>query len=243
MGIGSKNNDHVLEMVQPSTRLVDQAYHIIREAIITWKIKPGERLRQEIIARELGVSQLIIREVFARLGAEGLVSHEPYKGTLSAPNSPEDLEDLFDIRASLEGLAYELAANQLTSEKISQMRTLLPSTLFNPDDPTTLDIARKANREFHWIPIFASRRKHLIRILNQVWNAVDVYLVYNPELRNKLTRNDLLESTREDIENHTQLLEALENKDGTLARKISIKTIREASEYLQATINKKSIVS
>ncbi|HEX2980225.1 MAG TPA: GntR family transcriptional regulator, partial [Anaerolineaceae bacterium] len=93
------------ERVQTNSRLGDQAYLILRQAIMSWHFKPGDRLLQKELALEIGVSQMVIREALSRLEAEGLVVTQPYKGTSAAPYSLQDIEDLYDIRLLLEGRA------------------------------------------------------------------------------------------------------------------------------------------
>ena len=66
----------------------------LRAAILDGRFKPGEWLRQERVAQELGVSQMPVREALKELAAEGLIEHVPYRGVRVVTLSVEDIEDL-----------------------------------------------------------------------------------------------------------------------------------------------------
>jgi DNA-binding GntR family transcriptional regulator len=139
-------------------RLSDAVFDTLRRAIIDGKLAPGERLRQEALAEELGVSQITVREALHRLVGDGLCIRIPYKGVRVIAPTLEDLEDILAIRGLLEGLAAELAASRITLEHLARMRELLPTTIVDAD-PISVERAREANREFHEIVIRASERR------------------------------------------------------------------------------------
>lgn len=210
-----------LKAVRTSGRLVDQAHEILRTAIISWKIKPGERLYQEALAREIGVSQMVVREVMSRLEAEGLVITQPYKGTRATPHTYQDLKDLYQIRVLLEGIAVELAADLLTEQELVRMQILLPGTTYNPKEPETLIDTRQSHRAFHMIAIQASHQKYLVRFIDQIWNLIDPYLIYSPALIRYLSEEQVEVSIQEDRDLHTQFLMALKERDKKRARELN----------------------
>ncbi|HAE59780.1 MAG TPA: GntR family transcriptional regulator, partial [Anaerolineae bacterium] len=77
----------------------------LRSAILEGFYKPGEWLRQEKLAQELGVSQMPVREALKELATEGLIEHVPYRGVRVIAFSPDDVGDLYAHRAFLEGRA------------------------------------------------------------------------------------------------------------------------------------------
>ena len=127
------------------------AYNSIRDGISAGQVKPGEWLRQDDLAQKLGVSQATVREALKRLVSEGLAVHVPHKGVKAVTISVEDLRDIYDMRAVLESLANELAASQISQQGLALMRELLPDTVVSADSQST-DMARAANRQFHWGP-------------------------------------------------------------------------------------------
>jgi DNA-binding GntR family transcriptional regulator len=214
-----------------SFRLSDQIYGILSNAIISWKIKPGEKLLQERLAKEFGVSQLTIREALQRLTANGLTIHEPYKGTRVVSLSADDLIDIFEVRYRLESYAMELAASRITPREIKEMRNLFPLTAMDfKTFPESVQASREANHKFHWTAIQASGRPHLCYHLSLIWTRIDPYLLYNPWLYSKLTPEDIFTDSQYDVEVHLSLLEALEAHDGENARKITEKFIKHSLE-------------
>jgi DNA-binding GntR family transcriptional regulator len=216
-------------------RLFDAVFDTLRRAIIDGKLAPGERLRQEALAEELGVSQITVREALHRLVGEGLCIHIPYKGVRVIAPTLEDLEDILAIRGLLEGLAAELAAGRIAPEQLARMRELLPTTIVDAD-PISVERAREANREFHEIVIRASERHFLIQILRQIWDWFDPLMVYartveteeGTEIRQRLGEADRVQ--------HTRLLEALEAGDGPRARQVVAEYIDEAWNNLASIV-------
>ena len=190
-------------------RLSDAAFEALRKAILDRRLVPGEWLRQEALAKELGVSQITVREALNRLVNEGLCIRVPYKGVRVVAPTLEDLEDIYALRGLLEGLAAELAASRITPEELAQMRELIPATVVDAD-PKSVERARKANREFHAIAIHASGRRFLIQILRQVWDWIDPLTHYQRTLEAEAGAEIRLRWGERDKIQHTRLLEALD---------------------------------
>jgi DNA-binding GntR family transcriptional regulator len=98
------------------------ATELIREAIIDGTLEPGQRLKEEELARELGISRTPIREALLMLQAEGLVDAIPNRGAMVRVHTSVDLEDLYQLRALLEGYAARRAATRITDEEIEVLR-------------------------------------------------------------------------------------------------------------------------
>jgi len=101
---------------------MERAYRRIREKIMAGELLPGTPLREEHIARELGVSATPVREALRRLANEGCVSSAPYRGSFIREFSEKELDDLFRLREVLEGLAVRLAAENASSGELAQVK-------------------------------------------------------------------------------------------------------------------------
>lgn len=214
-----------------SARRSDQVFEALREAIVMGKITPGEWLRQDALAREMGVSQITVREALSRLVSEGLATFEPYRGVRTFTTTLEDLVDIYEMRLLLEGRAMELAAARITPQELEKMRALIQKSIWkiNMEDPSQ---SRDANREFHWIAIQACGRKHLIRILSTIWGLINPYYMFSPSMQRYMPQ-EMKESTSHDIEvTHVLLVEALEKRDGALVRKITEESIQSYLDIL-----------
>jgi DNA-binding GntR family transcriptional regulator len=215
--------------------LSDAVFDALRKAILDGKLTPGERLRQAALAREFGVSQITVREALDKLVSYGLCVRVPHKGVQVIALSAQDLEDIYQMRELLEGLAAELAAGRITPEELARMRALLPETFVNTR-PESVERAREANREFHDIAIQASGRRFLVQTLRQIWDWIDPLMLYErtldteggKEIRQKWGERDTLQ--------HTRLLEALEARDGPRARQVVAEYVDEAWRNLAAII-------
>lgn len=89
--------------------LVDQAYEVIRDAILDRTLGPGDRLSVPEIARQLDISRSPVREAIARIEYEGLAKSVSHRGAVVIEIGLEELIEIYDLRGVLEGLAARLA--------------------------------------------------------------------------------------------------------------------------------------
>src|SRR5262245_35638355 len=93
-----------LEPIQ-HVNLTDRVYRAIKDRLLSQEIEVGSRLREDDLAAQLGVSRTPIREALMRLAQEGLVEIAPRSGTHVCTFTPDDIEQIFDLRIALESLA------------------------------------------------------------------------------------------------------------------------------------------
>jgi DNA-binding GntR family transcriptional regulator len=113
-----------LAAVLPSSKR-DQVASLLREAILTGKFSPGERLVESRIARELGTSQAPVRDALALLERQGLVVKVSNRGTFVSRLHGRELRELFTLRAVLDAFAARLAAERAGAEDIARLRALM----------------------------------------------------------------------------------------------------------------------
>ncbi|MEA1963561.1 MAG: GntR family transcriptional regulator, partial [Candidatus Aerophobetes bacterium] len=97
--------------------LSEDVYEAIKRRLGDKDLKPGTKIKEEELAEELGVSRTPVREAISKLEREGLVEIIPRYGTFVANLSPEDIEEIYDLRGALEGLAIKLSFLKLDREK------------------------------------------------------------------------------------------------------------------------------
>ena len=102
--------------------LREQVLDVLRQAILDFRLKPGQRLIERELIEQTGVSRTTIREVLRQLAAEGLVTTIPQKGAIVMVPSPQEAADLYEVRAVLEGLAGRRFVKHATDEQIKQLR-------------------------------------------------------------------------------------------------------------------------
>jgi DNA-binding GntR family transcriptional regulator len=101
----------MFERAVPRT-LRDEVVDMIRDAIVSGKLRPGERLKENDIAADMSVSRSPVREAFRQLEQEGLVESIPNQGTFVSVLQPDDVREIFTLRATLEDLACVTVVEQ-----------------------------------------------------------------------------------------------------------------------------------
>ena len=113
-----------MKHIQKSTLRQDVSDRI-RESIFNNELKPGERIVETKIAKELGVSQSPVREAIMELELMGLIETKPFIGSYVKVLSKKDIEDAYKLRAYLEMLAASEAAQNITDMQLKAMEELL----------------------------------------------------------------------------------------------------------------------
>lgn len=124
------------------------AYDVLRERIEHLEYAPSQRLVIDSLAKELGISQVPIREAIRRLEAEGLVIYSANSGPVVAPASKEDWMQLMESLAVLEGYATAQAAKSLKPSDIKQLRAINEKMKVARAD-IDFEMWTSKNREFH----------------------------------------------------------------------------------------------
>ncbi len=101
--------------------LRDVVFNTLRQAILKGELKPGERLMEIALAEKLGVSRTPIREAMRKLEQEGLVVMIPRRGAQVANITEKDLNDVLEVRITLENMAIEKACANMTDADIRKL--------------------------------------------------------------------------------------------------------------------------
>lgn len=156
------------------------AYEQVRQAIVEGVFQPGQRLIEHRVSEEFGLSRTPIREAFRRLEAEGLLVTERHRGARVRDVSATDIHDIYELRATLEGLVASRAAERITPELLAiingaadEFAASIPAT----DAVDVLDIRRlnAANEAFHSGLVTAAGHD---RLANMLRRTVDIPLVF-----------------------------------------------------------------
>ena len=190
----------------------DSVYGWIKGAIQQGRLKPGQRLREEALAQELGVSRTPVREALRRLEAEGLIEPLPRQGLVVRNPPEEDLADLCVVREALEGLAGRLAAQSITRAELYRLEELYTET---ERAVRAGDVGRLAalNDEFHRVVWQASRNRYLARQLHQLRE-----FIFRVQGRTTL---DYPGRAVEMLREHRALLDAIRSADTETAERVA----------------------
>jgi DNA-binding GntR family transcriptional regulator len=127
--------------------LVDSIYFKLKQMIFNGDLKPGEKLLQEKLSERLGVSRSPLLKALQKLESELLVENLPRRGMYVKILSHEEIIDLFQCRAVLEGLSARLAATNITDAQLKKLENLFVK--FLDKDPINQDEYARSDREFH----------------------------------------------------------------------------------------------
>jgi DNA-binding GntR family transcriptional regulator len=207
----------------PVTRSAsDVAVELIRQAVIEGRLEPGQRLKEEDLARELGISRTPVREALLVLQTEGLIEALPNRGSIVRSYSPEDLYDMYELRALLEGYAARQASQRISADELAALAESNKrfSKLRRNGDMSDL-VAE--NMRFHNAILDAAGSQRLARMVRSV---IELPLVYRSYVWYSK------EQIRISEHYHAQLFAALEARDGDRAELIMKEHVFEARDFL-----------
>jgi DNA-binding GntR family transcriptional regulator len=147
----------------------DRAYETIRDAIMRGQLQPGERLSEESIAEQLGVSKTPVHDALGRLVAEGLVEMTPYVGASVVCLSASDVDEIFDLRDTLEQLAIQQAIEHVDEDLLLELDRevlLFSRPLPQQELPRCFDV----DNRLHDAIAQMSGNGRLVRILDMLRN-------------------------------------------------------------------------
>jgi DNA-binding GntR family transcriptional regulator len=156
----------------------DAVVNGIRQMILNGQLKPGDRLRQDELAKTFDVSTMPIREALRQLQVEGLVVFRPRRGATVARFTVSDYEEIYLIREALETLACRWVAEDFSRIPIDRLKLLLEE--IETVEANQDDIQRRMQlvREFFFTIFEASEKEHLLRILSNIWDLSQQYRLY-----------------------------------------------------------------
>lgn len=157
--------------IQNHRPLREIVYEELKMQILTGEIKPGTRMMEVELAEDLGVSRTPVREAIRKLEKESLVTIEPRKGAYASEISMKDMEDILEVRKTMEGLAAGIAAAKITDEQ----KAILKTAMDNFDkavDENNYDEMISNDTGFHHIIVEACDNAVLKNMVEQLQELV-----------------------------------------------------------------------
>ncbi|MBA2693236.1 MAG: GntR family transcriptional regulator [Rubrobacter sp.] len=200
----------------------------LRALIVEGEYRPDERLVEEHLAERLGVSRTPVRQALTMLEAEGLVEIAPNKGAVVCSFSIEDVWDIYDLRAVLEGYAARRAADRIGAEELRRLGEAVEEQAgVSPEDSGDREEAIRrivdANQKFHSAIIEASRNGRLGKLLQRTVETPLVFKAFH-----WYTPKELAISNHY----HRQILHALESGDGERAEIVMKEHVYEGRDFV-----------
>ena len=208
-----------LDSYQPLREVVCET---LRDAIRRGVLKPGERLMEIQLAEELGVSRTPVREAIRKLGLEGYVIMMPRRGTYVANLSIRDVNEVFEIRTSLESLASGLAAERITDEELDHLQRLLVQIGMYIEQGDIEKIV-EVDTEFHGLLYQASRNQRLIGIISNLREQLTQFRKTSMSFPGRLKAT---------LEEHRAIVDAIAQGDVKAAQKAAEHHMEKSEQTL-----------
>jgi DNA-binding GntR family transcriptional regulator len=185
--------------------------NVLRNLIVTGRLKPGERIVESRVARELGVSQAPVREALALLERQGLVVKIQNRGNFVSRLHARELRELFTLRAVLDAFSARLAAEKATPTDIARLRGLL--TRMRTAEKTG-DMAKltDAHLQLHEAIYRLSGHDLLREIFALIYPRMALALAF---------AENLFSAEAHETDCHVPLIDALTANDGDAAERIA----------------------
>lgn len=201
----------------------DHVYRAVRAHVLALvrDISEPVRVREEELARKLGVSRTPVREALLRLGQEGILTMERHRGALLSPLTHEQYLEWLKLRVELEGFAAREAAMNASQRDVDALRKI-----FAPFNDENLDVLideyAAANVDFH----IALIRLASNGLLEKVWELFG----HRDMLKTKTIKR--LNRGRQSLSDHLALIDAIERRDAAEAERIARSHVEELLNHV-----------
>jgi DNA-binding GntR family transcriptional regulator len=199
----------------------EKTYEYLKSNILSGHFVPGERLAEEHLATELGVSRTPVREALHKLEQEGLIEPLESRGFRVPQDSPEEIEDLFDIRTVLEGYTLKIICERITDEQMAMLEEIIEKA----DDALR---RKRIDEVFQWNTQFHDTLHSLVADKRRFHSLLVNMRKYVLRYRKDTLRN--LGAAKRAGDGHRQILLALKLKEPELCERVMRTHIRQSKE-------------
>ncbi|MBN1996801.1 GntR family transcriptional regulator [candidate division KSB1 bacterium] len=187
--------------------LTKRVYEELKKMILEGELKPGEKILQEKIAKQLGISRTPLLKALQMLEYELLVECIPRRGMYVKKLTTREIIDVFYAREVLEGLAARLSAQKISDDQIAQLRGLFEPFLQNTNN-ISFEAYEKADRRFH-IMILKISDSTVLNRLEMIGNVL--LIAYQASL---------VRPPSETLSEHIAIIDAISTRNGDLAERL-----------------------
>lgn len=201
---------------------VDRVAETLRRAILVGDILPGQKITEKEVMHNLKVSSSPVREAFHRLEAEGLMVRTPFIGMKVNNIQINDPRELFSIISLIQGLAVRISANKLKLEDIQEAE-MLNRKMEKLCDRKKINAKelRVLNYRLHMILCGVNIHPWLTRLISALW------ILFSPQSLRLISGR-----SREIVEEHKKIIDAVKKQDASLAEKLMNKHFEDTIKNL-----------
>jgi DNA-binding GntR family transcriptional regulator len=193
----------------------------LRNAIITGKYKPGERLTEENLCKQFGVSRTPIRETLQFLEKEGLLKIIPHAGARVIEFSTKDVSNIYDILIIMEGSACLLACSHITLDQINKLKEYhfgveKAAAQNNPE------LFFQLNQKFHWVITESTNNRFLMEMRANFRRLLNRFALLAPIIPGQINAT---------LEEHPKIIDALVKSNPGLAEFVGKEHMENAKKF------------
>jgi len=194
--------------------LVDHTSKYLEDMIIKGKLRPGQRIKEQEVSSQLGISRPPVREAFKILEAEGLIEREPRRGVLVSEVTKNDIWEIYTLKIALYTLAVTLAIDRISDNGIGKLEKIVAQMEVIVQDDSNPDIIRyeELNNLFHETTAILAGHARLKKMVQSLNNQIK-----RVSYRSFTKEGHLKSSCRY----HRQILEAIKARDKMLAERLT----------------------
>ena len=207
--------------IRDSRVLSDHVVDKLEQLILSGRYRPGEKLREQLLANELGVSRAPLREAIRTLEGRRLLERTPRSGVQVVGLSADKLAQILSTREALEGMAARQAAENMTVAEVNALRQAVEVLKAHPADVAGAVFSGGPDNDFHRLIADGSRNRWLANIL-----VKDVYSLLRLYRLQAALRPDVADSAAE----HTAIIDCIHARDGDGAEASMRKHLRRARD-------------
>lgn len=203
----------------------------LQEAILSGRLEPGEHLRQDAIAEQMGISRVPVREALNVLRAEGQLEYSPHRGYRVRSLSAEEVEEINLIRGMLEGVAIQRAVVGIDESVIGELEELNQQLREGHEVDDIIAFVR-LNKDFHFRLFEQCGLPRLLQMIEGLWRVADGY-------RSGVFVDGSQRETM--LEEHDALIDACRQGNGDLAVEIMDRHRNRAADTLLRLTDERAV--
>jgi len=156
--------------------LSKKVYKILKKEIIKGSFKPGDKVLENKIAEQMGISRTPVREAIRVLAAEGFVTLNPNQGIVVRSVSAENIREILQIHSVLEGLAARLFCEVINEENLKELENYVNKMEKLANKKDTLAYS-EVDLQFHELIVNNSRNKRLMQMRKNMSDQAQRYRI------------------------------------------------------------------
>lgn len=200
--------------------LSEQVYNVLMDSIVSGSLEAGTELREQHVAKQMGVSATPVREAFKRLASDGLIEIVPYRGAVVKTLDPQEIREAYACREALEHLVVKEVMERLTPEDVQTLYQMLEG--FRQAKGVE-DISQASQAFDDYLYHLTGNRtlQNLLAVLKGVISRDRKYSAGSPERQKAI------------YQEHRAIVEALERRDLEGARQAVSRHIHNGQKYIE----------